>query len=154
MGIFDKFKVKKSAADRDQNKKADKKNRAGEAKPAEKKPVEQQEKVSAKPALKSAEIKGKGSQAYRVLIKPLVTEKASSAGILNKYVFAINPRMNKVEVKKAVRAIYNVDPVKVNISNFSGKQVRYGRTSGQTKSWKKAVVTLKSGDKIEVYEGV
>ena len=153
MGIFDKFKIKKSAVDQDQGKK-DKKGRVNEANPAEKKPLEQQEKVSAKPASKSEEIKGKGLEAYRVLIKPLVTEKASSAGILNKYVFAINPRMNKVEVKKAVRAIYNVDPVKVNISNFSGKQVRYGRTSGQTKSWKKAVVTLKAGDKIEVYEGV
>ena len=88
------------------------------------------------------------------MIKPLITEKASSLGVLNKYVFAINPRMNKIEVIKAIRTIYGVDPVKVNILNFSGKKVKYGRISGQTKSWKKAVVTLREGDKIEVYEGV
>ena len=62
--------------------------------------------------------------------------------------------MNKVEVKKAIRTIYNVEPIKVNIANFSGKSVRYGRIKGKTKNWKKAIVTLKQGDKIEVYEGV
>ena len=62
--------------------------------------------------------------------------------------------MNKVEIKKAIRTIYNVDPIKINVSNFSGKQVRYGRMSGKMKDWKKAVVTLKAGEKIEVYEGV
>lgn len=103
---------------------------------------------------KKSKLKGTSDQAHKVLIKPLITEKASSLGVLNKYVFAINPRMNKIEVKKAIRTIYGVDPVKVNILNFSGKKVKYGRISGQTKSWKKAVVTLKEGDKIEVYEGV
>ena len=88
------------------------------------------------------------------MLKPLITEKASELGALNKYVFAINPKMNKIEVKKAIRKIYQVDPLKVNILNFSGKKVRAGRIQGSTKNWKKAVVTLRSGDKIEVYEGV
>ncbi|OGY45565.1 MAG: 50S ribosomal protein L23 [Candidatus Buchananbacteria bacterium RIFCSPHIGHO2_02_FULL_38_8] len=88
------------------------------------------------------------------MIKPLVTEKAADLGALGKYVFAIDPKMNKIEVKKAIRSIYKVDPVQVNILNFSGKYVRYGRVWGKTKNWKKAVVTLKPGDKIEVYEGV
>jgi len=100
------------------------------------------------------EMKGKTAQSYRVIIKPLVTEKAAELGALGKYVFAVNPRMNKVEVKKAIRSIYKVDPVQINISNFSGKYVRYGRSWGKTKGWKKAIVTLKPGDKIEVYEGV
>ena len=107
-----------------------------------------------KQEVKGKELKGKTAQAYRILVKPLITEKASDLGALNKYVFAINPKMNKVEVKKAIRTIYNVTPVKVNISNFSGKKVRYGRVQGQTTGWKKAVITLKAGDKIEVYEGV
>jgi large subunit ribosomal protein L23 len=103
---------------------------------------------------KSDVIKGKTAQAYKVLVKPLVTEKASDLGVLNKYVFAIAVGMNKIEVKKAIRTIYKVEPVKINIANFKGKNVRYGRVKGKTKSWKKAVVTLKPGDKIEVYEGV
>ena len=103
---------------------------------------------------KTEGLKGKTNQAYQVLIKPLVTEKASELGILNKYVFAVNRRMNKIEIKKAVRSIYNVDPVSVNILNFSGKNVRFGRIKGKTKAWKKAVITLRPGDKIEIYEGV
>jgi large subunit ribosomal protein L23 len=73
---------------------------------------------------------------------------------LGKYVFAVSPKANKVEIKKAIRTIYNVDPIKINILNLSGRSVRYGRTSGRTKNWKKAVITLKKGDKIEIYEGV
>ncbi|MFA5021641.1 MAG: 50S ribosomal protein L23 [Patescibacteria group bacterium] len=99
-------------------------------------------------------MKGTTTQAYRVLVKPLVTEKVTFLNALNKYVFVINPKMNKVEVKKAIRTIYKVNPVAVNISNFSGKYVRYGQVEGKTKNWKKAIVTLKPGDKIEVYEGV
>lgn len=103
---------------------------------------------------KAGDIKGAAKQNNHVLIKPLITEKATHLGAINKYVFAINPKMNKVEVKKAIRAVYKVDPIKINISNFSGKLVRYGKTSGRTKAWKKAIITLKAGDKIEVYEGV
>jgi len=99
-------------------------------------------------------IKGKTDEAHRILIKPLVTEKAAEFSAVGKYIFVINPRMNKIEVKKAVRKIYGVDPVRVNIINVSGNKVRYGRITGRTKSWKKAVVTLKPGDKIEIYEGV
>ena len=62
--------------------------------------------------------------------------------------------MNKIDVKKAIRTIYEVDPIKVNILNLSGRKVRYGKTRGKTKRWKKAIVTLKKGDSIEVYEGV
>ncbi|NUM25013.1 MAG: 50S ribosomal protein L23 [Candidatus Buchananbacteria bacterium] len=115
-------------------------------------PVKAEKKV--KKVTKTQEIKGKTDRAYRILIKPMITEKASGLGGLNKYVFAVEPSTNKVEVKKAIRAVYNVDPIAVNILNFSGKRVRYGKTSGVTKGWKKAVVTLKPGDKIEVYEGI
>ncbi len=162
MGIFDRFKkVKKEEIKKPGSAGAiikDEKN-----KKEEKKVVESKAKVKAevpalketkKPEPKPGELKGKTALAYRVLIKPLITEKASDLGPLNKYIFAINPKMNKVEVKKAIRTIYNVEPLKINISNLSGKNVRYGRTQGRTKSWKKAIVTLKAGDKIEVYEGV
>lgn len=157
MGIFDRFKKKPTSVSTTAEASADKKTMVAkrEEKPLKpKEPKEKEEKETKKPEAKVGEIKGKTSQAYRVLIKPLITEKASDLGVLGKYVFAVAPKMNKVEVKKAIRAIYKIEPVKVNISNFSGKNVRYGRVQGQTKNWKKAIVTLKSGDKIEVYEGV
>ncbi|MFA6254933.1 MAG: 50S ribosomal protein L23 [Patescibacteria group bacterium] len=160
MGIFDKFKkVNKEETKKPSSSGAVVKDE--KIKKEEKKVVEPKAKaeVSAlketkKLEPKTGELKGKTTLAYRVLVKPLITEKASDLGPLNKYIFAINPKMNKVEVKKAIRTIYNVEPIKVNISNLSGKNVRYGRIQGKTKSWKKAIVTLKAGDKIEVYEGV
>jgi large subunit ribosomal protein L23 len=153
MGIFDKLKSKK---DSDQVKpEAVKADKPKVEKPETEKVKKSEEKAEPKiEKTDKTKIKGLTNQAYRVLLKPLVTEKASSLGILNQYVFAVDPRMNKVEVKKAIRVIYKVDPVSVNIANFSGKKVRYGRRSGKTKDWKKAIVTLKSGDKIQVYEGV
>ena len=160
MGIFDIFKKKKKEKTEVKSKPEEKIKPEVKEKPLDLardkpvKPVKKVEKPVVKPEVKAGEIKGKSQQAYRVLVKPLITEKASDLGPLNKYVFAVNPRINKVEVKKAIRTIYNVEPIKVNISNFSGKSVRYGRIRGKTKSWKKAVVTLKEGDKIEVYEGV
>ncbi|OGY52465.1 MAG: 50S ribosomal protein L23 [Candidatus Buchananbacteria bacterium RIFCSPLOWO2_01_FULL_56_15] len=103
---------------------------------------------------KATTIRGTSQNAYRVLLKPLVTEKAADLGTHNQYVFMIDPRMNKIEVKKAVRTIYGINPLAVRIITMQGKAVRYGRRYGVTKSWKKAMVTLKAGDKIEVYEGV
>ncbi len=112
--------------------------------------------VAAVPAKTEAKanIKGKSLQSYRVLVKPLVTEKAAQIGALSKYIFVVHPKLNKLEVRKAIRAVYGLDPIKVNILNVSGKSVRYGRVTGKTKDWKKAVITLKPGEKIEVYEGV
>jgi large subunit ribosomal protein L23 len=87
-----------------------------------------------------------------VLIKPIITEKASSFGELNKYVFEVTPRANKFEIKKAIQAVYGFTPAKVNIISVKGRKVRYGRIQGRTKAWKKAIITLKPGDRIELYE--
>jgi large subunit ribosomal protein L23 len=150
MGIFDKLKTQKK-----EEASAPKKASQSSAEPkAVQKQEAKAEKTVVKPSAKKADVKGKTAQAYRVLVKPLITEKAADLSAHNKYVFAVNPKMNKVEVKKAIRSIYEVDPVAVNILNFSGKHVRYGRLTGQRRAWKKAVVTLKQGDTIQVYEGV
>ncbi|MFA6393665.1 MAG: 50S ribosomal protein L23 [Patescibacteria group bacterium] len=93
-------------------------------------------------------------RAYRVLIKPLVTEKASVLSSLNKYNFSVSPDANRIEVAKAIHEVYGIKPVKVNIINNKGKKVRYGKTKGTRKDWKKAVVTLPAGKSINVYEGV
>jgi large subunit ribosomal protein L23 len=91
---------------------------------------------------------------YKILIKPLITEKVSTLGVLNKYVFAVARGANKIEVAKAVKEIYGIKPVGVNIINELGKKARYGRVSGKRKNWKKAIVTLPAGQTIKIYEGV
>ncbi|MFA5358780.1 MAG: 50S ribosomal protein L23 [Patescibacteria group bacterium] len=92
--------------------------------------------------------------AYKVLLRPVLTEKVTDMGSLNKYVFEVSIDATKNEVKKAVHALYGVDPVKVNIIKLKGKWSRYGSNFGQQKNWKKAVVTLKEGENIQIYEGV
>ncbi len=96
----------------------------------------------------------KDSIAYRILIKPLVTEKAANLSVENKYVFAVAKNANKIEVARAIEDVYGVKPVKVNIVKIKGKQVRYGRILGKRKDRKKAIVTLPVGKSINVYEGV
>lgn len=90
----------------------------------------------------------------RVLVRPLVTEKISNMGMYNQYAFRVSSEANKIQIKKAVETYYKVKPVRVNIVNIRGKNVRWGRTRGMTRGWKKAVITLRQGDKIELYEGV
>lgn len=94
------------------------------------------------------------SRAYRILIKPLVTEKASVLGTQNKYAFAVAIDANKIEIAKAVKEIYGIKPTAVNVIRFDGKLTRTGRSKGQRKDWKKAIVTLPEGKAIQVYEGV
>ncbi len=92
--------------------------------------------------------------AHRVLVRPLVTEKAANFGALNKYVFVVTANSNKVEVAKAITAVYGVKPTSVNIVCVKGKAVSRGRIRGKRSDVKKAVVTLKKGDSIQIYEGV
>jgi len=92
--------------------------------------------------------------AHKVLIRALITEKASYLKAENKYLFEVSERANKNEIKKAIYHVYGTWPIKVNVSNLSGKNRRYGQNTGVTKSRKKAIVTLKKGDSIELYEGV
>ncbi|MDD5342256.1 MAG: 50S ribosomal protein L23 [Patescibacteria group bacterium] len=96
----------------------------------------------------------KTDQTDRLLLSPVVTEKATSLGQYGKYVFAVPTSANRIEIAKAVQIIYGVTPIKVNIINTSGKDVRYGRTDGRTKDWKKAIVTLKEGESINIQDEV
>lgn len=89
-----------------------------------------------------------------ILLRPVISEKATLANSLNKYVFAVNNKANKVEIKKAIKAVYGVMPESVNVVNELGKNVRVGRKFGKRKNTKKAIVTLKKGDSITIYEGI
>jgi large subunit ribosomal protein L23 len=92
--------------------------------------------------------------AHKILVKPLITEKAANLGAENKYVFAVYINANKIEIAKAVEEVYGIKPVSVNIINIQGKTVRYGRKTGRRKDWKKAIVMLPKGKTINIYEGV
>jgi large subunit ribosomal protein L23 len=108
-------------------------------------------KVEAKPEVKKSEF---ASSAYRVLLRPLVTEKGSHLGTENKYLFEVDYNTNKIEVAKAIETAYGVKPTKVNIMKFEGKKVSRGRNMGRRKRWKKAIVTLPKGKTIQIYEGI
>ena len=89
-----------------------------------------------------------------VLIKPLITEKNTMLGAEGKYTFKIDRRANKTQVKEAVEAIFKVEVTAVNTISVPPKSRRVGRTIGKTQAWKKAVVTLRAGQRIEIFEGV
>ncbi|MEK7108097.1 MAG: 50S ribosomal protein L23 [Patescibacteria group bacterium] len=94
------------------------------------------------------------SHAYRVLLKPLVTEKAAHHASGGVYTFRVANDVGKVEVREAVKALYGVVPRRVNMVSVHGKRVRFGRTMGQRGAWQKAYVFLKKGEHLDVYEGV
>lgn len=90
---------------------------------------------------------------YDVLKKPVITEKSWDLVTENKYSFWVNPDANKIEIKNAVESAFKVTVLDVRTMNVKGKEKRMGRFVGRTKDRKKAIVTLKEGDKIEVFEG-
>ena len=91
---------------------------------------------------------------YEVLRRPLITEKNTELQALNKYAFEVADEANKPQVKQAVEKAFNVKVTGVNMVTMKGKTRRVGRRQILTRPWKKAIVTLQIGDKIEFFEGV
>lgn len=91
---------------------------------------------------------------YEVLRRPLITEKSTELQNLSKYAFEIAEGANKPMIKQAVESAFKVKVTGVNVINMPSKTRRVGRRQIQTRPWKKAIVTLQSGDKIEFFEGV
>ena len=91
---------------------------------------------------------------YEVLRRPLITEKNTILQEQNKYVFEVAKETNKPQVKQAVEKAFKVKVTTVNMIMVPGKSKRVGRRVIQTHPWKKAIVTLKAGNKIEFFEGV
>jgi large subunit ribosomal protein L23 len=91
---------------------------------------------------------------YEILRRPLVTEKIARLQAEGKYAFEVADGANKLQVKQAVEKAYKVSVTGVNMTTVRGKTKRMGRRMVQTFPWKKAVVTLKQGDKIEFFKGV
>ena len=96
---------------------------------------------------------------HQVLISPLITEKMTNlTADLGKYGFLVNPKSNKIEIAKAIETKFNVHVVSVRTINHPGKMTtqfrKSRRFSGKTSKFKKAVVTLKKGETIEIFEQV
>lgn len=92
---------------------------------------------------------------FEVLKRPVVTEKSNArADQYNQYTFEVDPRANKVLVKEAVEQAFNVKVLDVNIMRVPGKRRRHGRRIVTTSPWKKAIVTVAPGQRIEFFEGV
>jgi large subunit ribosomal protein L23 len=143
MGIFDKFKTEE--AEPVKVKKAAKKTSV-------KKPVLKEKKIKAEKAPVSHKkiVKKEFSDAYKILRRPMVTEKAfNMSGALNQYVFEVSNESTKNEIKKAIQDLYGVRVNRVNIINVSGKKRRVGQHEGFKPGYKKAVVFLPAEEKIE-----
>lgn len=140
MGFFDRFKSKFERAIHERRAK----------------------KVTAEPSVKKEELPAlaegtagarRGSQrAARTLIAPLVTEKTATLAEHGTYVFVVRRAATKPEVKAAVHDVYGVMPTAVRIITMQGKAIRFGRTSGRRKDWKKAIVTMPVGKTLPIYE--
>jgi len=119
----------------------------GKEKEVEKK---EEKKVKEKPVELRIPKEKKLGSAFRVLKTPHITEKATRSAEKNRYVFKIYPRTNKTEIKKAIEDLYGVNVLSVKIIRVPSKRRRLGRIQGWRKGYKKAIVKIKEGQKIEV----
>jgi large subunit ribosomal protein L23 len=94
---------------------------------------------------------------YAVILRPLVTEKSTELAGANKYIFEVDTRANKPQIRSAVENAFEVRVTAVNVMIMKGKSRggrRFGRRVTHSPDWKKAVVTLAPGDTIQLFEGV
>ena len=89
---------------------------------------------------------------HEIIVRPLITEKNTNLMVLNKYSFEVLRDSSKPEIKHAIETIFNVNVTKVHTMNVRGKLKRRGREQGYTREWKKAIVTLAPGERIEIFE--
>jgi large subunit ribosomal protein L23 len=88
----------------------------------------------------------------QIIRVPLITEESTiGAQESNQYAFRVDPRANKNQIRDAIEKIYNVRVVSVNTMNYRGKRRRRGRITGRRPDWKKAIVTLREGDAIDLF---
>ncbi len=93
-------------------------------------------------------------EGQRIIRKPLVTEKSTQLkDSSNQYAFEVDRKANKIEIQSAVERLFKVKVVDVRTSNVLGKMKRLGRKYGKRPDWKKAIITLKEGDRIDFFEG-
>jgi large subunit ribosomal protein L23 len=91
--------------------------------------------------------------AHQIIRQPIISEKSYALIAENKYTFRVHPRAHKTQIRNAVQEIFKVQVVEVRTMRQKPKPKRRGWTTGTTRSWKKAVVELAPGDRIELFEG-
>jgi large subunit ribosomal protein L23 len=91
--------------------------------------------------------------AHDIIVRPVITEKSSRMMENNQYTFEVLPKANKVEIRKAVEEVFKVKVAKVRTIKVHSKPKRMGVFLGRSRSWKKAIVTLAPGERIEFFEG-
>lgn len=92
---------------------------------------------------------------FAVVRQPIITEKSTELAEEGKYVFEVDPRANKMQIREAIEIAFSVQVRKVNVINVRGATRQIGRTrAGRERDWKKAIVTLVEGYEIRLFEGV
>lgn len=141
MGLLDRFKNKKEA---ELNK--------GTVPPVASESKKPEKKEDKKPEAKV--VKTMRQETTRVIIAPVVTEKAAHLSEANTYVFRVAVKATRVQIASAFKELYGVQPTRVNTVNARAESVRFGRSMGKQKAWKKAYVQVPAGKQIQVYEAV
>ncbi len=158
MGILERFKTKKGEEKVSMPAKAVRETGAGDVKEKSGKAGSGSagkaatKKAAAKKSETASSVLRQGLEG--VILRPMVTEKAAHLASTGQYVFSVHPDANRIQIRSAVGAMYGVLPVSVNIQVVRGKVVRFGRSNGKRKNWKKAIVTLPKGKTIDIYAGV
>ncbi len=96
--------------------------------------------------------------AHEIILRPVISEKSMDESGRGKYTFAVHDEANKIQIKDAVEELFKVNVTRVNVLTTHAKEKRRGtkrgRISGYTTPWRKAIVTVATGQKIEFFEGV
>ena len=90
----------------------------------------------------------------QVIIRPVVSEKSYVLAANDKYTFRVHPDAHKTQIRQAVESLFDVKVVSVRTASVKSKPKRRGITAGRTRSWKKAIVTLKAGENIDLYSAI
>lgn len=91
---------------------------------------------------------------HQIIVRPVITEQTSSAfQDRGEYTFEVHPKANKFQIRQAIEQLFGVKVTGVWTSNLRGKDRRVGQTVGRRPNWKKAIVKLREGDTIEIFEG-
>jgi large subunit ribosomal protein L23 len=91
--------------------------------------------------------------ARQIIHSPVISEKSYALIAGNKYTFRVHPRAHKTQIRAAVEEVFNVTVIDVRTMTMNSKPKRRGWTAGRTRGWKKAIVELAPGDRIELFEG-
>jgi large subunit ribosomal protein L23 len=90
----------------------------------------------------------------QVIIRPVVSEKSYVLSAANRYTFRVHDDAHKTQIRQAIEALFDVHVVEVRTSSVKAKPKRRGTTNGRTRSWKKAIVQVRDGESIPVFQGL